>query len=93
MLILKGNNGKSRVVSVISQNTTSVCIEYNNYPLFFNSICVDSTQFSLNDLIGCISEEIKDAIINDRHYDYLIVYTNQYESNLDSLIKWLDKHK
>lgn len=93
MLILKGNEGKSRVADLILHNTNSVCIVYNDYPLIFDSIGVDSTQYSLNDLIECISEEMKDAIINDRHYDYLIVYTNQNEGNLSGLINWLDKYK
>ena len=93
MLILKGQNGKSRVIDLLMDKTHSVCFVYNDYPLIFDSIGVDSTQYSLNDFIQCLSEEIKDAIVNDRHYDYLIIYTNQQEENLRSLINWLDKGK
>ena len=93
MLILKGQNGKSRVIDLLMDKTHSACFVYNDYPLIFDSIGVDSTQYSLNDFIQCISEEMKDAIVNDRHYDYLIIYTNQQEENLRGLINWLDRAK
>lgn len=93
MLIVKGDCGKSRVVDVLMAHTNSICFVYNNYPLIYESICVDSNEYSLEKFLECISDELKYAAISDKHYDYLLVYTNQSEEDLQDIINWLDKHK
>lgn len=93
MLILKGECGKARVVDLLMDKTHSVCFVYNNYPLMPGSICVDSTQHSLDDFIECISEEMKEAIIHDIDYHYLLVYTNKLENEIRTLIDWINKYR
>lgn len=93
MLIVKGDYGKSRVVDILMAHTNSICFVYNNYPLIYESICVDSNEYSLEDFLECISDELKDAVIKDKHYEYLFVYTNQNEKDLQDIVSWLDKYR
>lgn len=85
MMILKGESGKSRVVDIILDGTNSVCFVYNDYALFENSIWLDSRMYTLEHLKLCIVQEI----VKYEDYDYLVVYTNQTESNLKDFIGWL----
>ena len=93
MLTLKGDYGKSRVIDALMTHTNSLCFVYNNYYLIYESICVDSDEYSLEDFLECISDELKDAVIKGKHYEYLLVYTNQREKDLQDIINWLDKYK
>lgn len=93
MLIVKGGCGKSRVIDILMAHTNSVCFVYNNYPLIYESICLDSNEYSLVDFLECISDELKNSVVKDKHYDYLLVYTNQSEENLKEIIDWLEKYK
>lgn len=92
MLILKGDNGKSRVLDIIMNKTNSVCFVYNNYPIICDAICVDSRKYSLEDFLKCISEDML-TVINDKYYEYLLIYTNQNEEDLKGIIDWINKHK
>ena len=93
MLIVKGGYGKSRIIDILMAHTNSICFVYNNYPLIYESICLDSNEYSLVDFLECISDELKDSVVKDKHYDYLLVYTNQNEENLKEIIDWLEKYK
>lgn len=93
MLIIKGDYGKSRIVDILMAHTNSICFVYNNYPLIYESICVDSNEYSLENFLECISDELKEATIKDKHYDCLLVYTNQNEEDLKKIIDWLEKYK
>lgn len=93
MLILKGNVGKSRVIDILMSQTNSVCFVYNDYPLINESICVDSTQYGIEGLIACVSHTMKDYIVNDKHYNYLLIYTNQKEEDLQKLTDWIERYK
>ena len=93
MLILKGYGGKSTAIGIIMNTTNSICFVYNNYPILFDSICVDSTEYSLENFLECISEELKEAIANDKHYDYLLVYTDQNEEDLQEIINWIENDR
>ena len=93
MLILRGNAGKSRIIDILMDQTNSVCFVYNDYPLIYESICVDSAQYSIEDFVECLSDTIKDYIVNGKHYSYLLIYTNQIEEDLQKLTGWLDKYK
>ena len=87
MLLLKGNNGKSRVVEDILNTTSSICFVYNEYPLFKDSICLYSSVHTLEHLKECI---VTDVVGYEEYYDYLIIYTNQTESDLKNLVDWLN---
>ena len=93
MLILKGDVGKSRVIDILMNKTNSVCLVYYDYPVICEAICLDSREYSLKDFLTCISDETKEAVVNDKHYDYLLVYTNANEEDLQEIISWLDKHR
>lgn len=93
MLILKGDVGKSRVVDMLMDKTSSICFVYNDYPLIFNSIGIDSREYSLTDFLEYISDTLKRKLIDGDYYDYLIVYTNQDEIDLQNIINWLNKHR
>ena len=88
MLILKGENGKSGVIDIILDSTISTCFVYYDYPLgaFKNSIWLDSRQYTLEHLKLCMTQEITKY---KEYYDYLIIYTNQKESDLKDFIDWL----
>ena len=87
MLILKGENGKSEVVNIILDSTISACFVYNDCPLaaIKNSIWLDSRQYTLEHLKLCMVQETRCK----EYYDYLIVYTNEKESDLKDFIGWL----
>lgn len=93
MLILKGNAGKSRIIDILMSKTNSACFVYNDYPLIYKSISVDSSQYSIDDFVECISDTMKDYIVNDEHYQYLLIYTNQKEEDLRKLTDYFDKYK
>lgn len=92
MLIVKGETQKSVLANILLKETNSICFQYYNTPVIFNSICLDSTEYSLEDFIECIAEESKRVNADRTHYDYLIVYTNEKEEDLKILIDWLREH-
>lgn len=96
MLIVKGKNQKSILANILMNKTNSICFQYYDMPVVWDSICVDSTEYSLNDFIECIAEEFESANTDDylrTQYDYLIIYTNEKEEDLKELIEWLNEHK
>lgn len=93
MLILRGNAGKSRIIDILMNHTKSIGFVYNDYPLIYESICVDSTQYSMNDFVECISDAMKDYVVNGERYSYLLIYTNQKEEELRKLTDWLERYK
>ena len=93
MLVLKGNRGKSRVVDIIYSQTYSRCFIYNDYPLMEDSIYLDSSEYSLNDLKECIVEYHDNSKeYSDVRFDYLIIYTNETEESLTDFIEWLKEN-
>lgn len=90
MLIVKGDCGKSRVIDILMSKTNSICFVYHDYPLIYNSICLNSLEYSLEDLKECISDELKAS--NDLHYNYIIIYTNKKEKDLKDFIEWLESN-
>lgn len=93
MLIVKGESGKSILANIILEHTDSKCFIYNDYPLIYNSVCLDSTKYPLSDLKQCIKDCHPDDMYSDDYYDYLIVYTNQKEEDLAEFIDWLHSQK
>lgn len=93
MLILKGDYGKSRVVEILMYSTTGICFVYGDSPSIFNSINLDCKEYSLNDFLKCISDTLKEAVVNNDHYNYLFIYTNQDEGSLQDIINWLSENK
>lgn len=93
MLILKGNSGKSRVINMLMNQTNSICFMYYDTPCIWNSICIDNREASLEDFLKYISNAITEEAVNDRHYDFLIIYTNEYEEDLKEILNWLDERR
>lgn len=89
MLMIKGDNGKSVVANILLDSTNSKCFVYNDYPVINNSLCVDSTKYSLAEFMQCIKEYHTNIAHPDDQYDYLIIYTNQTEISLKRFIGWL----
>ena len=93
MLILKGDLGKSRVIDILMDNTNSICFVYYGHPFSFDAFYLDSREYSLEDFLECIFNGMKHAVTNDKYYDYLLIYTNQNEEDLQDIINWLDNYK
>ncbi len=93
MLIVKGKNGKSVLAQILVHHTQSICFEYYDYPVMYFSYCVDSEIYSLTEFAEYIEEELENLNADERHYDYLIIYTNEKEEDLEGLINWLDENK
>ena len=92
MLILKGDNGKSRVIDFIRNQASNLCFEYSDYPVMDGAIYVNTRKYNLLDFLECISDTIKDALLNDKHYDYLLIYTNWDEESLEKIISWISQY-
>ena len=93
MLIVKGKALKSVLANILMDKTNSICFQYYDTPVICDSICVDSNKYSLMDFIECIAEEFKRVNAGRTHRDYLIIYTNEKEENLQLLINWLNEHR
>lgn len=93
MLILKGKNEKSRIIEYIrmgmgSMVHNSVCFEYNESPVIYNSFYMEKDKFSLDEFRKSI-----EMYLDDENPRYIFIYTNEQESNLSALIEWLDSVK
>lgn len=93
MLFVKGKSQKSVFANILLEKTKSICFQYYDMPVIFNSVCVDSNEYSLENFIECISEELKRVNADRIHYDYLIIYTNEKEEDLKELVDWLNEHR
>ena len=93
MLIVKGKAQKSVLTNILMDKTKSICFQYYDMPVIWDSICVDKTKYSLSDFIECIAEELKKVNADGTHYDYMIIYTNEREEDLTKLIDWLNEHR
>ena len=92
MFIVKGKVRKSILANILMDKTNSICFQYYDMPVVLNSICVDSREYSLANFIECIEEEFAMMDIG-KHYDYLIIYTNESEENLKEFIDWMNDYK
>ena len=93
MLILKGQNEKSRIIEYIRMGMGpmvhhSMCFEYSESPVIHNSLYVEKDKFSLDEFRKSI-----EMYLEDESPRYIFVYTNELESNLSDLIQWLDSLK
>ena len=93
MLIVKGEVGKSVLAQILKNNTKSLCFEYHDYPVSYDSYYVDSEVYSLYDFIEYMAETFEELNADRVHYDYLIIYTNEKEKDLKVLIDWLNEHR
>lgn len=88
MLVLKGENGKSRMIDIILDAMNSICFAYNDYPLHFKDcIWFNSKIYQLEALKLGIFQEVN--LYQKGDYDCLIIYTNENESDLKDFIDWL----
>lgn len=92
MQILKANNYKSATITFITNSTRSLCVTYDDMPIHqmgcntWNAF-VNSSDFTLDYLLEQIEELMKEAT---RQLDYIIVYTNRTEDELQDFISKLD---
>ncbi len=93
MLIVKGKNQKSVLANILMDATKSLCFEYYDYPVMYNSYCVDSEVYSLYDFIEYMAETFKELNADRVHYDYLIIYTNEKEEDLKEGVDWLTEQR
>lgn len=93
MLVVKGKRGKSVLAQILAQNTKSICFEYHDYPVMYNSYCIDCEAYSLYEFIEYMAETFKKLNADRTHYDYLIIYTNEKEEDLKELTDWLNEHR
>lgn len=89
MLIVKGENAKSCLANTLMQNTKSICFQYYDAPVVWNSFIVDNTIYSLDNFIKFIEGILKGV---KTRYDYLIIYTNEKERDLKKLFDWLNDY-
>lgn len=94
MLILKGDSMKSDVVYRIMGQEDSICFVYYDEPVICssNSIFVNKNEYSLEDLFNEI-DSMFEKDFYDEHFGYLIVYTNEKESNLKKYIDWMEENR
>ena len=93
MLIVKGIAQKSILANILLDKTKSICFQYYDMPVIWGSICVDSNEYSLVELAECIEEEFEVLNAEEKHFDYLIIYTNEKEKDLEGFINWLDEYR
>ena len=92
MLILKGKQGKSRVIDnlrhSLRHSTASICFEYvERRPVMYDSVYVLREEYTLMEF----AEGIHDCVKNNYDYTYIFIYTNKTEEELLDVIQWLDK--
>lgn len=85
MQILKSEVQKSVTVQHILNDTNSMCFVYYEQPLQFEHFWIDSREYTHDDLKECIMSNIP-----TKQCDYLIIYTNQPEIEIQGLVGWLD---
>lgn len=89
MLVLKGDNGKSKFInSLLGEN---ICFEYCEYSVNLGGFYASSLNHSIDEfkdyIKACLYEEDRNCV--DDIYNYLIVYTNEKEEDLRDFITWL----
>ena len=91
MLILKGNQGKSRVIDNIRHSlrnyTQSICFEYtDDRPVMYDSTYITSDECTPVEFVECVHDFIK---TDHYSYTYIFLYTNKTEDELCEAIQWL----
>ena len=89
MLMLKGNTGKSKFIyNLIGRN---LCFEYCEDSIGIGEYWMSSLNHSLEEykdyIKACLYEEDKSN--KDNLYEYLIIYTNEREEDLEDFISWI----
>lgn len=91
MLILKGVNGKGKVLNDLMAEHSCLCYSYGDdlmlstADLFFYK----KDGCTLNDLKDCIKHEMEDHPY-EWFVDYFVIYTNEWEDDLYEFLEWLD---
>lgn len=93
MLIVKGKTQKSVLANTLMDKTESICFEYYDIPVIQRGIHLNKSEYSLNDFIECIAEEFEFMRKDDTHYDYVIIYTNESEEDLNELINYVKNNR
>ena len=93
MLILKGTQGKSRVIDNIRHSlrnyANSICFEYTNgRPVMYDSTYITYDECTPMEFVECVHDFIKTDYYG---YTYIFIYTNKTEDELYDAIQWLEK--
>jgi len=82
MLLLKGKNGKSIILDIISKNTNSTAIVYYDKPIIEDGLFMNSGTMSFQDFMFELRQYMNNFNKEDKRIDYLIIYTNQGEPTI-----------
>lgn len=82
MLLLKGKNGKSVILEIISENTNNITMVYYDKPVIKDSLFMDSSRISFQDFMFELRQYISNLNKEEKLFDYLIIYTNQGEPTI-----------
>lgn len=85
MLILKGENGKSKVIEAVLNHTKSVCFIYCDKQIQLDGIWINSNKHSVKQLEDYVTIYLENST---EFYDYVIIYTNVPEEDICDF-KWL----
>lgn len=93
MLILKGKQGKSRIINTIRHSLrnydNSICFEYtDDRPIIYDSTYITSNECTPKEFVECVHDLIK---TDHYSYSFIFLYTNKTEDELCDAIQWLEK--
>ena len=89
MLLLKGKQGKSVVLDILSKNTNSVSIIYYNQPVI-SGLYINSDTMTFQKFMSDLQKYVE-TISKKSRYEYLIIYTNQGEPTIKNQKELLQK--
>jgi len=90
MLILKGENGKSKVITDLLEHTNSICFIYYDQEIQLDGLFVNSKNYSVEQFSNYI--EIYFDNNDDKFYDYVVIYTNFPEEEIENFpwVGWIN---
>ena len=91
MLILKGDAMKSHVINCVRDRANCKCYDYSSTPNLYGVVYADRNKYSLSSLLAEIDSVLMYAY--EKHYDYLIVYTDLNENDILEFIDDLKKRE
>lgn len=91
MLVLKGNAMKSDVIQSMMSTRRCVCYEYSDNAIVNDAIWINSAEHPLSDVLDEIWWDL--TVYNfEENYDYLIIYTQMRECDLQDFMYELRHH-
>lgn len=66
----------------IKNNTNSFCFAYGEYPILVHDVFVDTKEGDIRKFFQTILLYVKEAFPTNEIYDFILIYTNEAESDL-----------